>query len=153
MAIHRRILVYIKASFLTAFFLFPQGLFVNSQILLDSPIEGVRLTMFSDEGYKLWFLRGQSATYLEAGSVAMSDLDLEVFNESETPTREMHILGSNAIYKSNDRTVSGDGGVFVNGGFYLVEGESWDYSQENKTIKVASNVKVLIDYEIPPFFK
>ncbi len=65
----------------------------------------------------------------------------------------MHILGSNAIYKSDDRMVSGDGGVFVNGGYYVVEGDSWDYFQENKTIKVTSNVKVLIDYEIPPFLK
>ena len=142
-----------KGFLVPSCFLLLQGLLVNSQILPDAPVEGLRLTMFSDEGYKLWFLTGSTAAYLEDGSVKMTDMDLEVFKDSETPKIDMHILSNNAIYQVEDKNVSGDGGVFVEGEFYQIEGDSWNYSQEERVVTVTSNVKVLIDYELQPFLK
>ena len=129
------------------------GLPVNSQIVPDAPIEGITVTMFSNEGYKQWNLRGSSAAYTDSGGVEVQDLDLEVFQGSDGEEMDMHIKGAQALYESSDRTVKGKGGVIVNGDFYDIEGETWNYSQDDRIVKVNSNVKVVIDYELEEFLK
>ena len=126
---------------------------VNSQILPDAPIEGVTVTMFSDEGHRLWNLQGQSASYLEDGAVQVKELDLEVFQGEDGREMDMQIVGAEAVYESEERTVSGEGGVFVDGEFYQIEGESWRYSQDERVVQVTKNVKVVIDYELDAFLK
>ena len=153
MNFRRSFLSFCRLSLLAATLVLPQGFFLNSQILPDAPVEGIRLTMFSDEGFKVWFLQGDSASYLEDGSIKMSKLDLEVFKDSEQPEKDMHILGNEAIYQVDERSVSGDGGVFVDGEFYEIEGDSWHYSEVEKIVRVKSNVKVVIDYQMQPFLK
>ena len=129
------------------------GLPVNSQILPDAPIEGVTLPMFSDEGYKLWNLQGSSVAYNEDGGVEVKELDLEIYQGQEGQEVDMHIVGAQALYESEDRTVAGEGGVFVDGDFYDIEGDNWKYSQDDRIVQVSSNVKVVIDYELEAFLK
>lgn len=148
---NRRILV--KVMLCLGAFALPLGLLLNSQILPDAPIEGVRVTMFSDEGFRQWNLKGSSAAYGEAGEVSVSDLDLQIFQGEDGKRLDMHILGTRALYKAEDRSVSGDGGVFVDGDFYQIEGESWDYSQNDRVVNVRENVKVVIEYELESFLK
>ena len=119
----------------------------------DAPIEGVTVTMFSDEGYKLWNLKGSSALYTEDGGVEMTELDLEIFQGQDGVEVDMHIQGAQALYASEDRTVTGEGGVFVDGDFYDIEGDNWKYSQDERIVEVSSNVKVVIDYELQAFLK
>ncbi len=132
---------------------FAFGLPVNSQILPDAPIEGVTVTMFSDEGFKLWNLQGSSAAYTEDGGVELKALDLEIYQGQEGKEMDMHIVGAEALYESENRTVAGQGGVFVDGNFYDIEGDSWKYSQDERIVQVTSNVKVVIDYELEAFLK
>jgi len=130
------------------------GVPANSQILPDAPIEGIRVTMFSvEEGFKLWNLQGSSASYLANGAVKVTELDLEIFQGEKGEELDMHIFGAEAIYESESRSVSGQGGVFVEGDFYEVEGDSWRYSQDDRIVKVTSNVKIVIDYELDAFLK
>lgn len=126
---------------------------VSSQIVPDAPIEGVTVTMFSDEGFRLWNLQGRSASYLEDGVVEVKDMNLEVFQGEDGKEIDMHIVGTEAIYLSEERTVSGDGGVRVDGEFYQIEGDSWRYSQDERIVRVTSNVKVVIEYELDAFLK
>tara|TARA_B100000586_G_C19933829_1_gene352535 strand:- start:224 stop:685 length:462 start_codon:yes stop_codon:yes gene_type:complete len=129
------------------------GLQVNSQILPDAPIEGIRVTMFSDEGFKLWNLQGESASYMENGMVEVVGMNLDVFQGKEGKEVDMRMLAAEAIYQSNDKTVSGDGGIFVDGDFYTIEGDSWRYSQDDRIVKVTSNVTVVINYQLGAFLK
>jgi hypothetical protein len=129
------------------------GLPLNSQILPDAPIEGIRVTMFSDEGFKLWNLQGNTASYLDNGVVEVMGMDLEVFQGETGEDVDMSILAAEAVYKSDERAVSGDGGVLVEGDFYNIEGDSWRYSQDDRIVKVTSNVKVIIDYKLDAFLK
>jgi hypothetical protein len=131
----------------------PLGILVYSQILPDAPIDGVRVTMFSDEGVRLWNLKGSSATYLDDGVVEMTNMDLRIYKGEQGKDMDMHILGTEALYQSKDRSVSGDGGVTVDGEFYEIEGESWNYSQGDRIVHVHKNVKVVIDYELEVFLK
>ncbi len=148
---NRRILV--KVILCLGVFALPLGLLLNSQILPDAPIEGVRVTMFSDEGFRQWNLKGSSAAYGEVGEVSVTDLDLEIFQGEDGKRIDMHILGTRAVYESEDKSVSGEGGVFVDGDFYQIEGESWNYSQNSRVVKVRENVKVVIEYELESFLK
>jgi len=109
--------------------------------------------MFSDEGARLWNLKGSSASYLENGVVEVKELDLLVFQGEDGVEMDMHIIGTEAVYESDDRTVSGEGGVFVDGEFYQISGENWRYSQNERVVQVTSNVKVVIDYELDAFLK
>lgn len=129
------------------------GLPVNSQILPDAPIEGVTVTIFSDEGYKLWNLQGSSVAYNEAGGVEVKEMDLEIYQGQEEKEIDMHIVGAQALYESENQTVAGEGGVFVDGDFYDIEGDNWKYSQDERIVQVTSNVKVVIDYELEAFLK
>ena len=129
------------------------GLPLSSQILPDAPIEGVTVTMFSEEGYKLWNLKGSSASYTEDGGVEVTELDLEIFQGQDGQEMDMHIQGAQALYASDDRTVAGEGGVFVDGDFYDIEGDNWKYSQDERVVEVSSNVKVVIDYQLQAFLK
>ena len=131
----------------------PLGILLNYQILPDAPIEGVRVTMFSDDGFRLWNLKGSSAAYGEAGEVSVTDLDLTIYQGDQGKVVDMHILGKRAVYESEDRSVFGDGGVFVDGDFYKIEGESWDYSQNDRVVNVRENVKVVIEYQLESFLK
>ena len=129
------------------------GMPVNSQILPDAPIEGIQVTMFSDEGYKVWNLKGSSALYQEDGGVEVQELDLEIYQGNDGKEVDMHILSAEAFYASDDRTVAGEGGVFVDGDFYDIEGEEWNYSQDERIVHVTSNVKVVIEYEMDAFLR
>lgn len=129
------------------------GMPVNSQILPDAPIEGIQVTMFSDEGYKLWNLQGDTARYMEEGDVEITELDLEVYQGDTGQEMDMRILGTEAVYQADIRTVSGEGGVHVDGDFYQIEGDNWRYTQDDRVVKVMSNVKVVIDYELEAFLK
>lgn len=142
-----------KMLVLSAVLIAYHGLQVNSQILPDAPIEGIRVTMFSDEGFKLWNLQGESASYMENGMVEVVGMNLDVFQGKEGKEVDMRILAAEAIYQSNDKTVSGDGGVFVDGDFYTIEGDSWRYSQDDRIVKVTSNVTVVINYQLGAFLK
>jgi hypothetical protein len=153
MIILTRIAAWCRLPVLFAGFLALHELPVNSQILPDAPIEGIKVTMFSDEGYKLWNLKGDSASYLENGVVDVKGMDLLVFQGEAAQEKDMHILAAEANYQSEERAVSGDGGVFVDGNFYNIEGDSWRYSQDDRVVKVTSNVKVVINYELDAFLK
>ena len=144
--------IYIMVVIATAIVAF-LGFQLNSQILPDAPIEGIRVTMFSDEGFKLWNLKGNTASYLDNGVVEVMGMDLEVFQGETGKDVDMSIFASEAIYKSDERAVSGEGGVVVEGDFYNIEGDSWSYSQDDRIVKVTSNVKVIIDYELDAFLK
>ena len=149
----RRLSNITKIALLFALCSLPLGLLVNSQILPDAPIEGVRVTMFSDEGFRLWNLKGSSATYGDNGIVEMTNLDLQIYQGEQGKDVDMRIQGAEAVYQSTDRAVAGDGGVIVDGEFYEIEGESWNYSQDDRIVHVHKNVKVVIDYELEAFLK
>jgi hypothetical protein len=142
-----------KIALFIALCLLPLGLLVNSQILPDAPIEGVRVTMFSEEGFRLWNLKGGSATYGDNGIVEMTDMDLQIYQGEQGKDIDMHIVGAEAVYQSADRAVSGEGGVFVDGEFYEIEGENWNYSQDDRVVQVEKNVKVVIEYQLEAFLK
>ncbi len=114
---------------------------------------GDMLISQNDEGHKLWNMKGSSASYLEDGGVEVKELDLEIFQGRDGKDVDMHILGAQALYESDDRTVAGQGGVFVDGDFYDIEGDNWNYSQNERIVRVSSNVKVVIDYELEAFLK
>ncbi|MCB1120727.1 MAG: hypothetical protein KJT03_04210, partial [Verrucomicrobiae bacterium] len=104
-------------------------------------------------GFKLWYLQGASATYLEDARVAVKGMDLDVFEGDEGKELDMRIKAAEAIYEPDQRVVHGDGGVFVDGIFYNIEGNSWHYSQDDRVVKVTDNVKVVIAYELDAFLK
>ena len=149
----RRLTNISKIALLFALCALPLGLLVNSQILPDAPIEGVRITMFSVEGFRLWNLKGSSATYEDNGIVEMTNMDLQIYQGEQGKDVDMRIQGAEAVYQSTDRAVAGDGGVIVDGEFYEIEGESWNYSQDDRIVHVHKNVKVVIDYELEAFLK
>ena len=80
-------------------------------------------------------------------------MDLEIYQGQEEKEIDMHIVGAQALYESENQTVAGKGGVFVDGDFYDIEGDSWKYSQDERIVQVTSNVKVVIDYELEAFLK
>ena len=142
-----------KGFLFLACLVLPLGMLVRSQILPDAPIEGVRVTMFSDEGSKVWNLKGSSALYRDDGAVEVKDMDLEIFQGEGGKQVDMHILGGEAVYFADERSISGEGGVFVAGEFYQIQGDNWQYSQSDRIVHVNSNVKVVIDYELDAFLK
>lgn len=144
---------FIRGLLVLGGFLAMHGLPVSSQILPDAPIEGIQVTMFSDEGLKVWNLLGDSATYLENGAVEVKGLDLEVYQGVRGQELDMRIQGAEAVYESDERTVHGQGGVFVEGEFYNIEGENWRYSQDDRIVRVSDKVKVVIEYELDAFLK
>ena len=48
--------------------------------------------------------------------MSVTDLDLTIYQGDQGKVVDMHILGKRAVYESEDRSVFGDGGVFVDGG-------------------------------------
>jgi len=146
-------IILLRCSVLLGVLALVFALRVNSQILPDAPIEGIQIPMFSEEGYKLWNMKGSSAAYKDDGGVEVKELDLEIYQGEEAKEVDMHILGAEAVYASDDRTITGDGGVFVDGDFYDIEGDSWKYSLNERVVQVTSNVKVVIDYELESFLK
>ncbi len=90
---------------------------------------------------------------MENGMVEVVGMNLDVFQGKEGKEVDMRMLAAEAIYQSNDKTVSGDGGIFVDGDFYTIEGDSWRYSQDDRIVKVTSNVTVVINYQLGAFLK
>ena len=129
------------------------GIFLSSQIVPDAPVEGFRVTMFNDLGYRIWFLTGNSAAHREEGQVDMKGLDLEVYTGEEQNQLDFRMVGDNATYLSHNKLLFGDQGVKVVSEAFTTEGEKWRYDQETRRIRVSENVKVVLDYEMEPFFK
>ncbi len=129
------------------------GIYLSSQILPDAPVEGFRVTMFNDLGYRIWFLTGDSAAHREGGQVDMKGLDLEVYTGEEQNRLDFRMVGDNATYLGHNKLLFGDRGVKVVSEAFTIEGEQWRYDQEARRIQVSENVKVVLDYEMEPFFK
>ncbi len=129
------------------------GVYLSSQIVPDAPVEGFRVTMFNDLGYKIWFLTGNSAAHREEGQVDMKGLDLEVYTGEEQNQLDFRMVGDNATYLSQNKLLFGDRGVKVVSEDFTIEGEEWRYDQQARLIQVSENVKVVLDYEMEPFFK
>ncbi len=145
---------FLRKSLCTfALLVIASGIYLSSQILPDAPVEGFRVTMFNDLGYKIWFLTGDSAVYGDGGKVNMQGLDLEVYTGAEQNQLDFHMFGDNATYLSHNKLIFGDNGVKVVSDAYTIEGEQWQYEQATRRILVSKNVKVVLDYEIEPFFK
>ena len=129
------------------------GIYLSSQIVPDAPVEDFRVSMFNDPGYKIWFLKGDYAALQEEGKIDMKGLDLEVYTGEEPNQLDFRIEGDNATYLSHDKSLFGDQGVKLVSQAFTIEGEQWRYDQLARRIQVSENVRVVLNYEMEPFFK
>ena len=129
------------------------GIYLSSQIVPDAPVEGFRVSMFNDLGHKIWFLKGDSAALQDEGKIDMKGLDLEVYTGEEPNQLDFRMVGDNATYLSHNKILLGDGGVKLDSQAYTIEGEKWRYDQVARRIQVSEKVRVVLDYEMEPFFK
>lgn len=150
---HRFISFLRKSLWASLLLALGSGIYLSSQILPDAPVEGFRVTMFNDLGYKVWFLTGDSALYGDRGQVEVKGLDLQVYSGEEQNQLDFRLVGDNATYLGHNKMLFGDKGVKVVSEAYTIEGGQWKYEQNNRRIQVSENVKVVLDYEIEPFFK
>ncbi|MDD3180296.1 MAG: hypothetical protein PHQ04_08085 [Opitutaceae bacterium] len=122
---------------------------------LSAPIENFRIHVFSNDGYRLWVLRGSTIHPLGDDQFEVKDLELTAFSGDARNQVESVLLSPAAQVDTANRLASGEGTIRI---IHYTEnlegtGTGWSYHQRQKRVSLKKNVSVTFRAELKDLLK
>ena len=120
-----------------------------------APVQNIRIPVFTNDGFRLWMLRGSEVRPLGKDQVEVRDLNLTAFSGDAADRTETVILSPVARVDPVNRVASGDSTIRVLNYTENFEatGTGWTYDQKRKRILIARNVSVTLHVELKDLLK
>jgi hypothetical protein len=120
-----------------------------------APVENFRIPVFSDDGFRLWFLRGSAIQPLGNDQVEVKDLELTAFSGDARDRVESVLLSPVARVDTAKRVASGESTIRVIDYAENLEGTGtgWSYDQKQKRVSIKKNANVTFRAELKDLLK
>lgn len=121
---------------------------LNAQMTPDTPLRNFSFPVFGEGGYKIWELRGVEGRYISETESIIIGLDLKVYSGDANNTLESRLRSPRAHVYLDERRAEGESSLFFSGENFILQGENWSWNGQTKTMKVASDARVIFNDEI-----
>lgn len=123
------------------------------QLREDTAVEGFRLPLFDDSGYRAWQLSGDLASYKSESQITIEGMHVSQFI-GDAENREIAKLTSpEAIFHFDTVTAYGPGELHVETSAFEVTGYDWIWISDKKQITFNNKVKVTLYEQIGDILK
>ncbi|MBC2605053.1 hypothetical protein [Pelagicoccus albus] len=126
---------------------------VYGQLRPDTAIEGFRLPLFDDSGYRIWQLRGDLATYRSETQIQIDGMKVSQFIGDDENREIAELTSPEAVFHFDTTTAYGPGELHVKTGAFEVTGYDWLWLGEQKQINFNRDVKVTLYEQIGDILK
>lgn len=126
---------------------------VYGQLRPDSAIEGFRLPLFDESGYRVWQLQGELATYKSESQINIDGMEVSQFVGNDENPEVAKLTSPQAIFHSDTTMAYGPGELHVETPSFEVIGYDWIWLGEKKQITFNNNVKVTLYDQIGDILK
>lgn len=117
---------------------------VYGQLRPDSAIEGFRLPLFDETGYRTWQLRGDLATYKSETQIQINGMHVSQFIADDDNIEVAKLTSPEAIFHFDTSTAYGPGELHVETKGFEITGYDWIWLGDKKQITFNNNVKVTL---------
>ncbi|HKB90531.1 MAG TPA: LPS export ABC transporter periplasmic protein LptC [Opitutaceae bacterium] len=119
----------------------------------NAPVTNFRLPLFTKEGFRSSLIQGTEANYVSLEQLDIKDLHLTVFSKDSTDRIEMIVLSPSATVAPNARTVTSKDSIRVIHDEFDANGQGWKYLNDQKTISIEKNVRVVFKAQLIDILK
>lgn len=125
------------------------------EMVSDKPIINFRLPEFNAEGNRVWLVRGSEARYISQGQMDIKGLNLSIFTGLPDGKLETLILSPAAQIRYPDIVAQGRETIRIIDDRFEATGKVWNlqYSQKEKKVSIAGNVRVVLHTELKDILK
>lgn len=123
------------------------------QLRPDTAIEGFRIPLFDESGYRAWQLRGDVATYQSATQIKINGMHVSQFIGDDENREIAKLTSPEAIFHFDTTTAYGPGELHVETKSFEITGFDWIWLGEKKQITFNDTVKVTLYEQIGDILK
>jgi len=132
--------------FLSAFFIVPSYAF--NTVINDSPVVNFKIPVFSEKGYRRWYLQGDKGWYKNEETVEVENMSIKVFSGDQISNLESTILSPNATILPKTNKAFGAEDITVTATDYTLEGQVWTWDGNEKKIYINKNVRLTFNQSL-----
>jgi hypothetical protein len=118
---------------------------MESQSLLNVPINDFILPIFNRTGQKIWEIHGHSATMIEDNLLHITNVKLRCFTEEENPQESFFAISDTAFVVPRANSISGNSEIKIFGQNFYASAHAWEFLDNEKKIIAKEHVKVFLD--------
>ncbi len=123
------------------------------QLRPDSSVEGFRFPLFDQNGYRVWQLRGDLATYQSETQIRIEGMHASQFIGDDENREIAKLTSPEAIFHRDTITAYGPGELHVETKEFQITGYDWIWLGEKKQITFNDTVKVTLYEQIGDILK
>ncbi len=123
------------------------------QLRPDSAVENFRVPLFDQNGYRVWQLRGDLATYQSETQINIKGMHVSQFIGDDENREIAKLTSPEAIFHFENITAYGPGELHVETKAFEITGYDWIWLGEKKQITFNDTVKVTLYEQIGDILK
>lgn len=113
-----------------------------AQMEPNAPVRNFILPRFSEDGNRIWVLRGQQGIYVNPSRIDVQGMQLRVFSRDDPDSLALQIESPQAIIRTRENRASGPGTLLVLAPTFSIAGQNWEWDGNTDTVQVRENVRV-----------
>lgn len=126
---------------------------VYGQLRPDTAIEGFRIPLFDETGYRVWQLRGELATYQSETQIKISGMHVSQFVGDEQNREVAKLTSPEAVFHFDTTTAYGPSELHVKTKAFEIIGYDWVWLGDKKQITFNDTVKVTLFEQVGDILK
>ncbi len=123
------------------------------QLRPDTAIEGFRIPLFDETGYRTWQLRGDLATYKSETQIQINGMHVSQFVADDENREIAKLTSPEAVFHFDTTTAYGPGELHVETKAFEITGYDWIWLGDKKQITFNDTVKVTLYGQIGDILK
>ena len=96
-------------------------------------------------GYRDWEITGDEAKYVSDDKILVDNMRLNIFDGSEKGNIDYEISSKVADVFPRTKSAGGDGMLYAKGQAFNLEGKTWLWQSNGKTVKIYNGIKILFN--------
>ncbi len=109
-----------------------------------TPVTDFRVPLFNEEGYRVWFLRGEKGIYESETQIKIEDMEVSQYTGNDADRRIAVLTSPQAIFHFDSTSAYGPGTLHIQTDAFEVSGEDWVWTGKEKEIIFNRDVKVVL---------
>lgn len=131
-----------------------QGKASASPLEAAAPLKGVKIPIFTAQGYRDLMLAGEEARLINADRYDVSQMHLTFFSGTAEEKIDTIIISRQASFFPSKKIATGTQGVrLIQEGVGEMSGDRWSYDDAQKKVVIEGRVKVIFQYQIKDILK